>query len=245
MIGGRPLLAGAAAAAKMLLRPTLLLSGLAAAALAARMLPAHWAELTPSRQGAGAFVLLGALACAVGAPRQAVAFAGGYAFGFWEGAGLAWLAAGLACPANFFWARAVGRDWAKRRMRGRLARADRFIAANPFSATLALRLLPIGNNLALNLVAGVSAVAPLPFLAASLLGYVPQTAIFALLGQGVHVARMLQIAGGLAMFAASGMLGTVLIRRYRRFGGLAAPAGDAVAISADAGTRSDGAIPRA
>jgi uncharacterized membrane protein YdjX (TVP38/TMEM64 family) len=225
-------------------RPALLLGGLLIAAAALPMVPAHLADLAPSGRSAGGFVALAALACAVGGPRQAAAFAGGYAFGFCYGAALAWVATGLACAGDFFWAREVGRGWARRRLRGRLARADRFIAAHPFSATLALRLLPVGNNLALNLVAGVSAVRALPFLAASLLGYLPQTAIFALLGQGVHVGRAAQIAAGTAMFAASGAIGAALLGRWRRFAEPPAGAGEA-ALSAGAGTRSGGAIPLA
>lgn len=225
-----------------IVRAALLLGGLVAGAFALRMLSGAPEHLVPAGVGAGPFVALAALALAVGAPRQAVAFAGGYAFGFWEGAALAWLSAGLACAADFFWARAIGRDWARRRLGGRLARADAFLGAYPFSATLGLRLLPIGNNLALNLAAGVSGVAAAPFLAASLLGYLPQTAIFALLGQGVRVAEAVQIAAGVAMFAASGLIGAALLRRYRRF---AAPPGRDTGLSAGACKRRDGAIPPA
>ena len=196
-------------------RPILLVAGLAVGLTVLRL---SGAGLVPSGQHAGAFVLAAALACAVGAPRQAVAFAAGYGFGFWEGGALAWLASALACAANFFWARAVARQWVRRRLRGRVASADSFIAAHPFSATLGLRLLPVGNNLALNLAAGVSSAAPLPFFAASLLGYLPQTAIFALLGQGVHVARTTQIAVATAMFAASALIGGALFRRVRGSG---------------------------
>ena len=221
-------------------RPALLLVGLAAAGVVLRALGPGWAGLVPSGRGAGAFVLAATLACAVGVPRQAAAFAAGYAFGFWEGAALAWLGAALACAADFFWARAVARDWVRRRMRGRVAQADRFLAAHPFGATLALRLFPVGNNLAVNLAAGVSAVAPAPFLAASLLGYLPQTAIFALLGNGVHVTRTVQIGIGVALFVVSGLIGVVLFRGAMR------PAVDdteAGAVSAGAGTPRDGAIP--
>jgi len=197
-------------------RPALLLAGLLAAGLALRALPPGAGGLAHPGQGAGTFVLVAALACAVGAPRQAAAFAAGYAFGFWEGAGLAWLASALACIGNFAWARAVGREWVKRRLRGRLARLDRFLAAQPFTATLTLRLLPVGNNLVVNLAAGVSAIAAGPFLAASVIGYLPQTAIFALLGEGVQVARATRIAIGVALFAASAISGAMLLRQLRR-----------------------------
>ena len=84
-----------------------------------------------------------------------VAFAGGTAFGALAGTQLSIAATVLGCATSFFYARLVGRDWARRRLSGRLARVDRFLAENPFTATLTLRLLPVGNNLALNLLAGL------------------------------------------------------------------------------------------
>lgn len=215
-------------------KPVLLMAGLAMAGLALRALEATGA-LEPGALDrllgatglprAVVFVALGALATAVGVPRQAVAFAGGTAFGALLGTQLALAAMVLGCAASFFYARLVGRDWAKARIGGRLARADRFLAENPFTATLTLRLLPVGNNLALNLLAGLSGVPTGRFLLASALGYVPQTVVFALLGKGVRVEGWVQIALGLGLFLVSAGLGLALLRRQRRARELAAAAG--------------------
>ena len=97
-------------------------------------------------------------------------------------------------------------------VRGRLAGVDRFLAARPFAATLTLRLLPVGNNLALNLLAGLSAMRPWPFLAATVLGYLPQTLVFALAGSGVQLAKTVQVGLGAALFLASAALGIILLR---------------------------------
>jgi uncharacterized membrane protein YdjX (TVP38/TMEM64 family) len=210
-------------------KPLLLLAGLVAAGVLLRelrdagVLDTGFLGRITARLGVPAevvFVVLGAAACMVGVPRQAVAFAGGTAFGALMGSllGLAAMVAG--CAGSFLWARAVGRDWARRRIEqafaGRLARLDRFIAENPFTATLTLRLLPVGNNLALNLLAGLSGVALGPFLAGSAIGYIPQTVVFALLGKGVRVDGAVQLALGLALFAASAALGLWLLCRGRR-----------------------------
>ena len=96
---------------------------------------------------------------------------------------------------------------------GRLARLEQFLVANAFSATLTLRLLPVGSNIALNLLAGVSGVAAGPFLVASILGYVPQTVVFSLLGGGVRVSQGTQMALAVGLFAASIGLGVGLLRR--------------------------------
>ncbi len=199
-------------------RPALLLAGLVGAGLLL-----HDAGLRSvagtGQHGPLAYVLLGAAACAVGMPRQVVAYAGGLAWGFWPGAALGLAAQLLGCAATLFWSRLVARRWAarwlQRRAAGRLARLDAFLARNPFTATLTLRLLPVGSNLVVNLVAGVSAVPAGSFLAASALGYVPQTMVFALLGGGVRVEHGLQIALAAALFALSLLLGATLLRRGR------------------------------
>ena len=124
------------------------------------------------------FILVGTAASAAGIPRQGVAFLGGYGFGAAAGTGLAMLAQVLGCALSFGWARLVGRGWAERRLAGRFGRRLRplrdALAANPFGAMVALRLLPVGNNLALNLLAGMAGIAALPFLAGSALGYLPR-----------------------------------------------------------------------
>lgn len=206
-------------------KPLLLLAGLVLAGTALRWLRTHGVfeggfleREFVARGGWGEvlFVAAGALATAIGLPRQIVAFAGGTAFGALIGTGLALLASVFGCIAGFLWARLVGRDWARRRISGRLARLDRFLAENPFSATLTLRLLPVGNNAALNLLAGLSGVRLLPFVAGSAIGYVPQTVVFALLGKGVRVEGWMQLTVGIAMFAGSALLGLWLLRRSRK-----------------------------
>lgn len=194
----------------------LLAAGLAARAYGAGML----AHVTPTPGGILAFVAVGAIVSAAGVPRQVVAFAGGYAFGLWHGAALALLAQMLGCAADFWLARVAARAWAIRRIEaasaGRMARLDRFLAANPLTATLTLRLLPVGNNLVLNLLAGVSAMAAAPFLGATLVGYIPQTLVFALAGSGTQVDRTHQIGLAAALFVASAALGLLLLRAANR-----------------------------
>jgi uncharacterized membrane protein YdjX (TVP38/TMEM64 family) len=181
-------------------KAALLLAGLVAAGLALRLLGTEVLSAKPTFLGGFELVVAGGALTACGVPRQAVAFAAGYAFGAWRGGILAMAAQMLGACADFWWARAV-------------ARLDLTLATRPFSATLTLRLLPVGNNLLLNLLAGVSGLRAWPFLAASFLGYLPQTAVFALAGSGVHVDRMVQLGLAGALFAVSAALGVALLRR--------------------------------
>ena len=169
--------------------------------------------------GPAVFAGFAALACALGVPRQVVAYAGGLAFGFWEGTVLGLLAMVMGCLANFLGARFAARDrvqaWLRRGQGRQLQRFDRFLSTHAFTATLTLRLLPVGSNLVTNVMAGVSSVRALPFLAGSVLGYVPQTVVFALLGGGVLDGMGVKVALGIALFFASALLGLVLLRRSR------------------------------
>lgn len=161
------------------------------------------------------FVPAAAALCFVGVPRQVVAYAGGLGFGAVGGTLLALAGTLLGCVASFAWARRIARSWVQSRLPARLARADRMLAAQPFTASLMLRLLPVGNNLLLNLAAGISAIRPAPFLLGSLLGYLPQTIVFALIGAGTQIGHATMVAVGAALFAVCGALGVVLMRRMR------------------------------
>jgi uncharacterized membrane protein YdjX (TVP38/TMEM64 family) len=170
-------------------------------------------------RGEAILFALGALLTAAGVPRQGVAFLAGYAFGAVVGAAVALAAQVAGCALAYAWARVVARRWAERRLAGRFGPRLRPVAAalreNPFEATLALRLFPVGSNLALNLLAGMLALPLAKFLAASALGHLPQTVIFALLGKGVRVDGAWQIGLSAVLLAVSVGLGVWLWRRHR------------------------------
>ena len=157
-------------------------------------------------------VALGAIACAVGVPRQVVAFVAGYGWGLLPGIVLALAAQMVGCAANLFWARAVGRDFTRRWVGGRLARLDGMLSRRPFAATLALRLLPVGNNLVLNLLAGLSSLPASAFLAASAIGYLPQTVIFVLMGRGSQLGHATELAISIALLVASTLCALLIFR---------------------------------
>ncbi|KPK52500.1 MAG: hypothetical protein AMJ84_01115 [Acidithiobacillales bacterium SM23_46] len=161
------------------------------------------------------FIAVSGLFIAIGLPRQIFCFLGGYAYGFPEGTTLAVAATTVGCIATFFYARLLGRESLRRRFGPRLRRFDHFLERHPFSATLVLRLIPIANNLVVNLMAGVSSVRALPYFASSAIGFVPQTLVFVLLGTGVYVDAGLQIALAVLLFLVSAVIGLVIFQRYR------------------------------
>lgn len=178
----------------------------------------HWVDGHVARAGWSGllvFVAAGGVVTAIGWPRQVVAFLGGYAYGFWAGTAWALLAATLGCLLAFYYARWLARGLVQRRFPDHLRRLDDFIHIHPFSMTLLIRLLPVGSNLVTNLVAGVSSVRARPFLGGSAVGYLPQTAVFALAGSGVTVDPELRIGLAVVLFVVSSVLGVWLYRRFR------------------------------
>ena len=161
------------------------------------------------------FVAVGALAAALAMPRQFISFLGGYAFGFVIGTALTLAAVISGCIISFFYARWIGRQFITARFGARIQRVDDFLSWNPFAMTLLIRLLPIGNNLATSLAAGVTSVRALPFFLGSLVGYIPQTLVFALVGSGVNVDPALRIGIAVLLFLVSGVIGVWLYRKYR------------------------------
>jgi len=214
--------AAAATVAAKALKPALMAAGLI---LVAAVLPlvgngAAQTELTTTLaqgglRGQSLFLLLATLLTAIGLPRQIPAFAAGYAFGPVYGSAIALVAQVLACSLDFIWARAIGQSFVRRRFGARLERIDRTLSAHPFITTLTLRLMPIGNNLLLNLLAGLTSVRLLPFLAGSAIGFIPQTVVFALFGKGSAPSHAHLLILGIATFTASALLGILIFRRAR------------------------------
>ncbi len=209
---------------KLILRGLAVLLSLAAIGMLARwsglgdLLDQSWIDSEVRGKGLNGellFVGIGTLATAVGLPRQIVAFMGGYAFGLAWGTLLGTLATLLGCLAAFVYARLLGRALVAQRLAGRIAKVDAFVRDNPFTMTLLIRLLPVGSNVATNLAAGVSSVPMLPFLLGSAVGFVPQTAVFALVGSGINVDPVWRIGLGVLLFVVSGALGVYLYRRLR------------------------------
>jgi len=161
------------------------------------------------------FIAVGGVVTALAVPRHIVSFLGGYAFGLGLGTALALAATELGCVLSFFYARLIGRPLVAKRLGARVQRIDDFLSANPFAMTLLIRLLPVGNNFATSLAAGVSRVPARPFLLGSLVGYLPQTLVFALAGSGVEVGGRLRLALAVIFFLVSGAIGIWLYRRYR------------------------------
>ncbi len=119
-------------------------------------------------------------------PKQAIALVFGYLYDINIGILLTLLACVFGATLNYYFARFMLAKWLYRRFPKKMIKFNSFASRKPFYKILLLRLFPIGNNVVTNVLSGSVRVPFLAFLSASILGYLPQIVIFALMGAGIH-----------------------------------------------------------
>ncbi|MFC4611096.1 TVP38/TMEM64 family protein [Streptomyces maoxianensis] len=170
-------------------RLSLLVAMLAAAALTVvlyepqRLLSAGW---PPQLSGAAAVVLFGVAygACtAAFVPRPLLNLAAGALFGSQAGLVSALVGTVLGAGISFTLGRLLGQDALRPLLRGRwLKAADNQLSSHGFRSMLALRLFPGVPFAAANYCAAVSRMGYVPFLLATGLGSIPNTAAYVVAG---------------------------------------------------------------
>lgn len=153
----------------------------------------HWSWLVT--------LLVGTAAISVGFPRIAFSGLAGALCGVVWGTVLAQVATTLAAAPSFYYTRFIGREMAVRRMGNRLQRFDGLIRERGFMVFLLIRICPVGNAFVTSCLAGVSGVRFRDYIAASFLGFLPETFIFALLGGGFGAASQLKLWSSIALLA--------------------------------------------
>ena len=159
------------------------------------------------------FVVAATLLSAVGVPRQSVALVGGYAFGVTLGSVVALIAVTLGSALIGEVARTLGRPRLERRFPRLIRTLEGWGGERVFARVLAVRLFPVGSNLLTSAAAGVARVPRVPFLAASLLGFAPQTLVFGIAGDGVGTSSPTALALAVALLVLSIVAGLGFGRR--------------------------------
>ncbi|MDJ0389664.1 VTT domain-containing protein [Roseomonas sp. E05] len=111
--------------------------------------------------------------------------AGGFLFGPWAGGGLAVVGASLGACLLFLLVRAAFAPGLARRSGGRLAALREELARDGFLYLLALRLFPLLPYWLVNLAPALAGMRLLPYAAATLLGIIPGTLVYAGIGAGL------------------------------------------------------------
>jgi len=160
----------------------------------------------------GLVVLMTGLTCAF-FPFPLMAAAGGLLFGTAAGTALSVLGGTLGAVAAFALARAFGAAPAAALAPERLRRLMAAVDRRGFVAVLYLRILPgVPRDLA-NYLCGLTRIRPPAYAAATLIGIAPRAYAYTALGGSFSDLRSPQAIAAIAVLAAMGLAGLVLVRR--------------------------------
>jgi uncharacterized membrane protein YdjX (TVP38/TMEM64 family) len=163
-----------------------------------------------------AFGVGSALLVAVGAPRLWFAGAAGLLFGWFGGFVLAQVSTNVGCLLNFAWGRWLARDLLARRRAPRLQRLLAALNRAPVATNVAVRLCPVGNAFAFNLLLAVSQVSARDFVIGTFVGTLPETLAVALFGDSAHKGSVGLMLTGAALMAILTAASLLIARSTRR-----------------------------
>lgn len=158
------------------------------------------------------------LACtgliAMGIPRLVFCAAAGMLFGFWEGFAVGQFSALFGSYLTFVFARWGGREWVAGKVENRRHLKDLLRHPSIFTVFL-VRQLPIAGIVP-NLVLGVTPVRHRVFLLGSFLGYLPSSAMVAMIGSGLGKHSLARSMGQITMAMLGLGIASAIVWHLRR-----------------------------
>lgn len=170
---------------------------------------AHWLEHAGPLKWLSLYVSA-TVFIGIGGPRQAIAFLFGFLFGGPFGIVIALLVTLAGSMGCFLLARHIIGPLLEQRFTKYLRLFEKSLLRDPAKKILIIRLLPIGSNLFTNLFSGACKLKTSAFVIGSLLGFLPQTAVFAMAGSGVRLSDHNQMTISILLFVLSSALGIYL-----------------------------------
>ena len=158
-------------------------------------------------------VVGGALLTGIGLPRQLVALCAGYGFDLFVGSALAIVTVSFGALLTFTFSRYFARPWVMRKYPEATQKVDTFIQDQPFLKIVTIRFAPVGTNMLTNLAAGTTALPASVFLTASALGFLPQTLVFVLIGNGLAINSHQRVLAAVILAFVSILLCWVIYKR--------------------------------
>ena len=159
------------------------------------------------------FVLAVAFRPLLGLPSFVVLAAGGVLFGATEGTIFGVVGGTLGAVLAFFVARALGRDAVERRLSGTVRKIDRYLATRGPVWLAAYCAFPASLLTPAFAGAGLTSMRLLPFTLGALVGLLPRTWLYSMLGDSVFELDWKRVALVVALLA-GGLLVAAPARRY-------------------------------
>lgn len=152
---------------------------------------------------------------AIGGPRQLIALILGFILGTGWGFVAAMLVSGFSLAVTYFTAHMFLQPLISKRFKTQSDRLVKWINVATTRKTMMIRLMPVGSNLLTNLFAGAANVDFKRFLVGSLVGYIPQTLVFVLVGSGIGLAQSEKLLISGLLFVIASAIGIHLYRSQR------------------------------
>ena len=171
------------------------------------------------------FILLYCLQTAFSLPDAAIfTLAGGFLFGSVIGTLYVNVAATSGATLAFLASRYLLRDWVERKFGTRLGPIQEGFAKNAFSYLITLRLVPLFPFFLVNLVSGLTRIRLGTYVAATALGIIPGSFVFANAGRQLGTINSLGEIVSLRVLGAFALLGLLALVPilYRKFAGKSA-----------------------
>ncbi len=149
----------------------------------------------------------------IGAPQWLLIGAAVFAFGPQTGGIYAWVATMFSACFDFCLARYVGAARIEALSGKFLARIIALVRRNGFLTSFAVRLVPTGPFVLVNMAAGVSGLRFVSFTAGTALGIIPKILVVVLLGQGALTAAQGEQFMLMALLGAFVIVGVMLLAR--------------------------------
>jgi len=149
------------------------------------------------------FIAGGGILTVFGFPRLVLSAIGGFVYGTMSGTLYALAGTLWGCFLSFFYSRFLAQEFVRSHIPEKAMKVETLLLSQPFLVSIMIRNLPVGNNTITNLMAGVSRIKTVPYFSGSLIGFIPQTLVFSLLGSGISRDGTIQVVISLILFAAT------------------------------------------
>lgn len=163
--------------------------------------------------GIALFFVLSGIGTFFFVPRQILSLVAGYFYGWKIAAVAVSLGAGLGCLLSMAYGGFLAKNFFRQKMAKRIRCLEAVFAKSAFGVAVGIRIMPVGSNTLLNMVAGAAAIPFWQFWLGSVLGYVPQNLLFAVLGNAGKTEQDLAVYASLAVYGVLFLAGFAIVKK--------------------------------
>ncbi|MDE5681616.1 MAG: VTT domain-containing protein [Mailhella sp.] len=163
--------------------------------------------------GLFAYFLLSGAATFFFVPRQLLSLVAGYFYGTPLAVFTVSFGAGLGCLLSMGYGNFLAKNFFQKNMKPRMRCLETIFTKSTFGIALGIRIMPVGSNTFLNMLAGAAKIPFWSFWAGSVIGYIPQNYLFALLGNAGKTESPLPLVQSVFLYAVLFCTGFLIVKK--------------------------------